>query len=290
MKINNIVAQFKRELWENRVGFLWAPLVFSGLLIVVAMWVVVERVTFHDENNMQVVAGDPGAMAFMTLIYQVASCAVYLVSFAIVVAVYAHSTLFADRKSREILFWRSMPVSETMNVLVKLAMICFVVPVIIFLGSLVGGFIFSLFLALLNPSSSEFMLALKELYVSVELLASCFIVVMLMLPIITWSFFCSSFARRSPVTISLSIPLGLWLVDSIAQRYLEINLLFKDALRAYAQLTSTTAKKLMADSKTSLTEIDLMSGLDPATTSLALLFSVVMICAAIWLRNNRYEI
>lgn len=290
MKINNIVTQLKRELWENRMGFLWAPLVFSGLLFVVAMWVIIERITFHGENGIAVKAGDPGAMAFMVLIYQVASCAVYLVSFAVVVAVYAHSTLFVDRKSREILFWRSLPVSETMNVLTKLAMICIVAPLIIFVGSLVGGLLFAFFLTLLNPVSHEFVAALKELHVSVELLGSCFIVVMLILPLIAWSLFCSSFARRSPVTISLSVPLGLWLVDSIAQRYLEINFLFKDALRAYSQLTSTTVKKLMADSGTSLIDIDFTSGLNPQVISFLLLFSVVMISAAIWLRNNRYEI
>ncbi len=290
MNAKKILAQLKRELWENRVGFLWAPLVFSGLLFVVAIWAVIENIAIHGENDIPVSAGAPGGMSLMTMIYQVASSAIYLVSFAIVIAVYAHSCLFADRKSREILFWRSMPVSETVNVLTKLAMILILMPLIVFLGALMGGFLFALFLAVLNPALHEFGAALRELYVSVELLMSSFIVVMLLLPLIVWSLFCSAFARRSPVTISLSVPLGLWIVDSIAQRYLGINLLFKDALRAYAQLTSTTAKKLMADSQTSLFDIDLLSSADIPVVSVALLFSAVMIGAAIWLRNNRYEI
>lgn len=290
MKINNIVVQFKRELWENRMGFLWAPLVFSCLLFVVAVWSVIEKVTTYGEPGAPLSAGDPGAMQLMTLVYQMVSCAIYLMSFAVVVTVYAHSTLFADRKSREILFWRSMPVSETTNVLTKLAMICIVVPVIMFIGNILGGFIFVLFLMLLNPAFSEFVEALKALNVSVDLLGSCFIVVLLMLPLIAWSLFCSAFARRSPVTISLSVPLGLWIADFIAQKYLAINLFFKDALKAYTQLTATSFKKIVGDSGKSIADVDLMSSIDLQMTSLALLFSVVMICAAIWLRNNRYEI
>lgn len=290
MNAKKMLAQLKRELWENRIGFIWAPLVLSGLLFVVAMWVVLENITIHGENNIPVSASSPGAMVLMTLIYQVASSAVYLISFAIVIAVYAHSSLFVDRKSREILFWRSMPVSETVNVLTKLAMILILMPFIVFLGALIGGLLFALFLVVLNPALHEFGAALRELYVSVELLMSSFIVIMLLLPLIAWSLFCSAFARRSPVTISLAVPLGLWIVDSIAQRYLEINLLFKDALRAYAQLTSATAKKMMADSQTSLFDIDLLSRADIPVVSVALLFSAVMIGVTIWLRNNRYEI
>ena len=159
-----------------------------------------------------------------------------------------------------------------------------------FVGSLAGGFLFVLFLSLLNPVFNEYVAALKELYVSVELLISCFVVIMLVLPIIAWGVFCSAFARRSPVTISLSVPLGLWVVDTIAQRYLGINLFFKDALGSYAQITGSTFKKMVGDSKTSIADVDLFSSADIPVVSVALLFSIVMIGAAIWLRNNRYEI
>ena len=290
MNAKKIVAQFKRELWENRIGFLWAPLVFSGLLFLVAMWSIGKNITIHANSNVPLNPDDPGAMAVMTMMYQVASSAIYLVSFAVVILVYAHSTLFSDRKSREILFWRSMPVSETTNVLTKLAMICLVVPLIIFVGALVGGFLFALCLFIVNPEMSGFMRALKELSVSVELLRSCFVVVVLMLPIITWSLFFSAFARRSPVTISISIPLVLWVVDSLAQKYLGIGLLFKDALDAYARLTASTFKKMMSHSSQSLAEVDLFSSADVPVVSVLLLFSVVMIGFAIWLRNHRYEI
>lgn len=290
MKINNLMAQLKRELWENRVGFLWAPLVFSCLLFVIAVWGVSEKISLSPGQGKVLNPGDSGAMALMVLAYQLVSSTIYWLSFAVVIAVYAHSTLFADRKSREILFWRSMPVSETMNVLTKLAMICVVTPLLMFIGTIVGGFIFILFLVLLNPELNEFMEALKTLHLSVELLGSSFILILLMLPLITWVLFCSAFARRSPVTISLSIPLGLWVADAVAQKYLGINLMFKDLLSAYSRLTSTSFKKLAGGAEQPFADIDVISSVDLQGISIALLFSAVMIGVAIWLRNNRYEI
>lgn len=290
MKITTIVAQFKRELWENKVGFLWAPVVFCCLLFAASIWVVTEKTLTFSDLKTSVDPDDQGMMALMALAYQVVSCVTYMMSFAIVIAVYAHSTLFADRKSREILFWRSMPVGESLNVFSKLAMICIMAPLIIFILNLLGTILFILFLTVLNPEFSQFAEAVKTLSASVELLGSSFIVVLLILPLVSWGLFCSAYARRSPVTISISVPLVFWIVDALAQRYLGLNLFFKDALTAYTQLTRTSFKKMIGDSGRSLADIDLLSSIDLQVTSLALLFSVLMIGAAIWLRNNRYEI
>ena len=304
MTINKVMAQFKRELWENRVGFLWAPLVFSILLFVVAVWFTFnmhgvatdalrsgdEAVSAAQPAIAKVALTAPDAMASFTHGYQLFSSRLLMPIFMMVIFLYCHAALFSDRKSREVLFWRSMPVSETLNVLVKLAMVCLVVPMIVFIVSLTGAALFLMFLGVLNPDISSFWEALKALSVSFKLLGSSYVVMLLMLPLICWSLFASALARKSPAFISVVIPFGLWFLDFLLQRYLAINLFIRDGLEAYWHLALTTIIRIKGDSGTSIADVDLITSVDLKVTSVALLISVLLILATIWLRNNRYEI
>lgn len=290
MKMNVIVAQFKRELWENRASFLWSQLIFGFLFYLSIVFFISTKFDFRDGGMVSIGGADPFSMEMIVSIYLAISWALQVIVFAVVILVYTHSTLFSDRKTREILFWHSMPVSETASVLTKLAMICILVPLAIFVVNLVGGFLFVVFLGVVNPVLDDIWSALFGLNVSVRLLGNSFEVVLLMLPAITWFLFCSAYARRSPVTISLSVPLGLSILDVIAEKYFGFTLLFNDVLKAYIQLGRASFKKMMTGSDTSVASIDLISSVGLQAASFALLFSALMIGAAIWLRNNRYEI
>lgn len=291
MEIKKLVTQFKRELWEHRIGFLWSPLILGGLFLAAAIWLLLNPGSItHGAAKTELSIVVPGTMALATLVYQMVVCVLYMIVFAVVIASYAHSTLFSDRKSREILFWRSMPVSETVNVLTKLAIICLAAPLIIFIATFLGGLLFVLFMGFLNPDINELWSAIKTLMESINLLGSTFIIVLLLLPIIAWNLFCSAYARRSPLTISVSVPLAIWILDVIGQKYFGINLLFRDALDAYAQLASASFEKMMGEKGMSVANIDLASSMDLKVTSIALMISIALIAAAIWLRNNRYEI
>lgn len=291
MMIKKALVQLKRELWENQVGFLWVPLVFGGLIFIAAIWLVLNPTAINiGELDKNINLADSDAQGILVFIYQTVSSVIYMLIFFVVVTLYAHSTLFNDRKSREILFWRSMPISETFNVFTKLAMIFMVTPLIIFSATAIGAILFIIFLACLNPDVAGIWSAVKSLPVSIELLRSTFIVLLLLMPVIAWNFFCSAFAKRSPIGISLSVPLGLWILDSITQRYLGFNLLFKDTLVAYAGQASTSFEKISGGSGKTVADIDFASSFDWKLTAIAVSVSVLLIMITIWLRNNRYEI
>ena len=59
----------------------------------------------------------------------------FLVITSFVILFYLLSCLYGDRKDRSILFWKSMPVSETRNVTVKFIVAALVVPVVVTLIS-----------------------------------------------------------------------------------------------------------------------------------------------------------
>jgi ABC-2 type transport system permease protein len=212
--------------------------------------------------------------------------------FAVAIATYVHSTLFADRKSREILFWRSMPVSETLNVMAKLLMVCLVVPLLILLCNLLSFALFMITALFMGQDFSQWWPALKMGLLSFKIVGSTFVVMLLILPFICWGLFASAFAKRSPVTISIAIPAGLWLADVFLQKYADISLGVKALLGGYWQVASTSFGKLWGakGEGAGILDINLAAGVDLKISSIAIIISVLLVAATIWLRNNRYEI
>lgn len=290
MKLNKIEAQFKRELWENRAGFLWAPLVSACFLFVAALWFISAKYVIHGEGITSLDSESFSGMEFFVSFYQGVSWGLLSIVFSVVIVVYTHSTLFSDRKTREIIFWRSLPVSETTNVLIKLTMVCIVVPLIIFVANLVGGFLFIAYLAIVNPDFGKIISALLSLNISFRLLGTSFLVVLLILPFVAWVLFCSAYARRSPVTISLTIPLVLAIADATTKKYFGFTLLFNESIKSYIQPAYDLVKRRFDNAGEPQVYMSFISSFDLQVTILALLFSALMIGAAIWLRNNRYEI
>jgi len=131
---NLYVTLVRREFWEHRS--LWvAPLVVAGLCLLV----VIIGAIFGDANiNL---GGPPrrfgmsGASPILIGMMGLAS-PLFGVS-AIVSFVYLLDCLYAERKDRSILFWKSLPVSDADAVLVKFAVAMVIVPLGVFALTLV---------------------------------------------------------------------------------------------------------------------------------------------------------
>jgi len=151
--VNNMIWLIRREVWENRS--LWiAPLVVAGIILVIAAFGGV-----HVGNGNDVSLGwNSGSGAHMSdqdresirsamataplskkqIIYAITLStftAVQLFSMIIVLFFYLLDSLLAERKDRSILFWKSLPVSDTQVVLSKLLTAAVVTPVFVLLVS-----------------------------------------------------------------------------------------------------------------------------------------------------------
>lgn len=310
--INKMVAQMKREFWEQRISFLWAPLIFILLVEALSIWVMVNPHNVRFPENVPITMdtltvksyatfnpatgvhhldfSTPDALALFASIHQAVAWGIYALMFAVAIAIYVHSTLFADRKSREILFWRSMPVSETINIVAKLLMVCVVIPLLILACNLLSFGLLLLTAILMGQDVAQWWPALNTGWLSFKILGSSFVIMFLLLPLICWGLFSSAFAKRSPVTISIALPTGLWLADVLAQKYLDITLGFKSVLDSYWRFSLGSFSKLWGSQGDTVLDINLASAIDLKITSIALLVSLLLVIATIWLRNNRYEI
>lgn len=200
-------------------------------------------------------------------------------SFLIFVAAlnYAHRALFEDRKSREILFWRSMPVSESQNVAAKLFVLFGLAPAIILILSLLAGLSCWLLASLAGANESE--VNLRPLANQFRFYETLMLTMLAFSPIICWTLFSSAFAKKSPFMVSTILPIGLILADRIFAWATGINLHIRDTIHAFGAFLLQFIRN----------REDIVNSAFSGSFLLVIATSGALIVATIWLRNNRYE-
>ncbi|HEY0566009.1 MAG TPA: ABC transporter permease, partial [Terriglobales bacterium] len=114
----------RRELWESRSLYL-APLIVSVLMVLAFLG----RTIQLRANVDALVRGSASAREAIWQPYQSASLLMMGVTF-ITALFYCADALYGERRDRSILFWKSMPVSDTVTVIAKMSVAVIVLPVI----------------------------------------------------------------------------------------------------------------------------------------------------------------
>jgi ABC-2 type transport system permease protein len=130
----------RREFWEHRS--LWrAPLVVSALLLVCAVL---------THGALKIDASDPTEWLnpqSKTTVFALAQWALTVPHYLVMILLvnfYLLDCLYAERKDRSILFWKSLPVSDGATVASKVVVACVVVPLGTFALALVTDILFTL--------------------------------------------------------------------------------------------------------------------------------------------------
>src|SRR5690606_32386321 len=151
----------RREFWEHKGGFLWAPLVAGAVsLLLSAMGIVIAMVAARDSmpedvdisldtgTRIQINGMDLGMLTSqlghqdlarlgdgidLTLI--LASGWPFVV-LGFVMFFYCLGALYDERKDRSVLFWKSLPLSDSSTVLSKVASVLLVAPLIATIASI----------------------------------------------------------------------------------------------------------------------------------------------------------
>ncbi|MET0279691.1 MAG: ABC-2 transporter permease [Steroidobacteraceae bacterium] len=128
----------RRELWEHRTLWL-APLIAAGLVVAAAAFgqfgmgpgeLEIDGSRFNPTLN-------PGQVAHAGAIAMVTVAGFLTAISGIVVFTYLLDCLFAERKDRSILFWKSLPVSDAETVVSKFLVAMVVIPALVLLLALV---------------------------------------------------------------------------------------------------------------------------------------------------------
>jgi ABC-2 type transport system permease protein len=202
----------RRELWEHRV--LWmGPIVFAGLFLIVCITLggaLISSIQIKDAHSLGLT--QPGSQAFIAT--QVASTALLYFLMSVVTFTYLADCLFAERKDRSILFWKSLPVSDAETVLSKLVVALVVVPIGVYLVTLVANVLVFLVLSIWvrgNALFSPYMQwdTLAWLKLQGMMLSSLPVLILWYAPIAAYQLFISAWAKSNVLLWTVLPPIAL---------------------------------------------------------------------------------
>ncbi len=232
----------KREYWENRGGFFYAPLI-AGIvsLLMSAVGIGLGLFALHraardgglhvDGENVNINGldlalltqkisakdmADLGNGLDLTLL--LSSAWPFLV-LAFVVFFYCLGALYDDRRDRSILFWKSLPLSDTQTVLSKVISALIVAPLVATLAAVATMFGFLLIISIVAITHGGSATTLiwgpaSPLTLSAGLLTAIPVYALWALPTAGWLLLCSAWAKSKPFLWAVMLPLFAGIIVS----------------------------------------------------------------------------
>jgi ABC-2 type transport system permease protein len=288
----NITAWLiRREFWENRA--IWViPGVIGAIMLLAALFGNIEHLALPAEFPTPAV-GQIFLVAVVTTFFAVMS---------IYSTWYLLDCLYADRKDRSVLFWKSLPISDTTTVMSKLATALLVIPLVYFvagdLTSLLMAFIVSVRASALVGGAlwhADLWLQLQVFWLYLIVTAAIWF-----LPIAAYLLVISAWAKRAVMLWSILPPIAAILVERwffgthVIAHQIGTRLVSLPAVAFNTKLGSWTTT--VVDHGTVRTPADIWSFLNfggflanPATW-IGAAVGVALILGAIQLRMRRTEI
>ena len=208
--MKSVVWAVRRELWENRSIYI-APMVVGGAVIVAA---IIATLAGMSRHGMRFHTDRHSLMQH----YEMAGLAV--MGAALIVAIfYCLDALYGERRDRSVLFWKSMPVSDTTAVLSKMVVPLLIMPVVAFVITVITQILMLLasaaFLSM-NGQSTDTLWSLPWVQMSFGLLHHLVTVHSLYYaPIFAWLLLVSAWAKRLPFLWAFLPPAALAVVEKI---------------------------------------------------------------------------
>ena len=289
----------RRELWENRSLFI-APLVAGGIAIIALI-----LNAMHLQQGMQalsvltpekqrmLVSGVNGGIAF--LITMVMNITVFF---------YLLDALQGERKDRSVLFWKSLPVSDTTAVLGKLftalVMSGAIVIVVTLATQLVVLLLATVILMIGGVSPAPIWNNLQLFQLTIALIYGQIALALWYAPIAAWLLLVSAWAKRVAILWAVLTPVAIMLFERVA-----IGTHYVSDLLAY-RLRDGVTTAFMPRSHAGFTVRDggmnadmprnIFDALDPVGFFtnpwlwVGLVVAAGLVAAAIWMRRYREPI
>lgn len=220
----------KREFWEHRGGFLWAPVVTGGVFLVLNIMAIITAEVLSANHGVQIGGNDIGMMmrhadagdwaqvGAAADVAMISSMGLIGIVMGIVVLFYCLGSLYDDRRDRSVLFWKSLPVSNTSTVLSKVASAALVAPIIAVAVSIACGLLqlvlFAIVLSFHGVNAWQLLTLSHPLRAIASLISNVPLYALWAMPAIGWLMLCSSGARSKPFLWAVAVPVVLGLLVS----------------------------------------------------------------------------
>lgn len=219
--MNKLPLLLKREYWEHRGGFLWAPIWITGAILILTVLGIISAEVFRSNAHVQIgfsldelrrsISADDIAKASNGLdIVQLVFVGVASVGLFFVTFFYLLGALYDDRRDRSVLFWKSLPISDTATVASKALTAMLVMPVIVLAVATLAYLAFLVLVSVwigvhgLNPLPA--VLGSHPIGMLLRLIAILPVSALWALPTIGWLLFWSAYVRSKPFLWAVLLP------------------------------------------------------------------------------------
>ncbi|HME40008.1 MAG TPA: hypothetical protein VKG63_13730 [Steroidobacteraceae bacterium] len=202
--MNTNIWLIRREFWENRA--IWMiPAILGGLMVLTALFGQVNRISIPLQFPSHAVGGG----------FLLAVGGTFFVVMTVYSTWYLLDCLYADRKDRSILFWKSMPISDTTTVMSKLATALIVIPAVYFVAADLTSLLMAFILSVRASSVIGAALWHVDLWLQLQVLWLYVIVTSAIwyLPLAAYLLVVSAWAKRAVMLWSILPPIALVLAE-----------------------------------------------------------------------------
>lgn len=224
--IGNQLALIRREIWEHRSIYV-TPAAIAVIVTLGTLAMLLFAGGFAKELDVAIfgaqnLAGDAERQVALTGFF-VGTSWLFLFALAILTVFYTLDSLYAERKDKSILFWRSLPITDAETVLSKLLTALVIIPLVAVLAiiatHIVNLIVTSLWVSAKGGDAGHLIwgsVPLLDNWMSalVVTLASA----IWMSPFIGWFLFVSAFTKRSPLLMAFMPLVVIPLVELIFLR------------------------------------------------------------------------
>ena len=220
----------KRELWENR----WLWLAPSGVALVLAIGVATYAFSIPGPMRAISALAELHQRRAVSAPYDVVAGLMMVIGL-IVAAIYCVDALYGERRDRSILLWKSLPVSDAVTVLAKLAIPVLVLPVIIWALTIAVQLVLLLLsTAVLSAHGESSALLYTQLHLGTDALWLLYHLVALhgitTVPAYAWLLLVSGWSTRAPFAWAVLPPAAIMLVERVAFGTTRVSRLLVDLL------------------------------------------------------------
>jgi ABC-2 type transport system permease protein len=221
--MSSMTVLLRRELWEHRV-ITAAPAVFTALFVVVALLAAAGAIHVQvSDANVDIASLlrdiDGREMSALLQVGLVLLAGVFNTVMMLVIAYYLLDCLYAERKDRSILFWKSLPVSDLEVVGSKLLTASVVIPLVTvaaFLAAALGVYLIGGVTVLLSGSGAVLAAGPGAILETTLTMLYAFVVQSLWyLPLLCWLLLVSAWARRAVLLWVVLPPLAVGVIESL---------------------------------------------------------------------------
>jgi ABC-2 type transport system permease protein len=217
--MNRFLWLVRREVWEHKA--IWvAPAIVIGCLVLLVLTGNVHLGPFagHGDATVFDEVSREMQLKLLVIVYAGLALVVFMVM-GIVAFFYSIDSLYADRRDRSVLFWKSLPLSDVETVLSKFAVAIVVIPLVALAASLVAQLVIA--------AGGSARLSMGGLPGGVmwepQALFGGFMVAFLWCvtatlwysPVVGYLMLASAWAPRGPFLWAVLPPVGLWVLERV---------------------------------------------------------------------------